>query len=146
MFLPAGILKWQVEQTRDRLAILMEDVIKEEKNVISRAPQILNNVKITLFELGKAHLKLRNRWLFERELAKNIARCFDEIVRRQSKDSSTAIYSKTLQQRVETQANLSMMLQHDFDTIPSKIKAQHQMVAALNEFINKDCSLTPCLD
>ena len=136
MFLPAGVLKWHVEQTRERLAVLMEDVIEEEENVISSAPGNLYNLKRTLFELGKTHRKLHQRWLFERELAENITRCFDEIARRQSKDHSIPDYSRTLRQRVETQVNSSMMLQYNFEEIPSKIKAYHRMVTTLGEYVD----------
>jgi hypothetical protein len=130
MFLPVYILKWQLEQARDRLTALMQKVLEEEKKLISKDPEALKDIKGRLFELGKTHLELRNRWLFGRELAGNLTQCFNEITMRHSpnNNSTKTSYSKTLQQRVSTQLTLSEMLKHDFETIPSKIKAQHQMV------------------
>ncbi|KIX05485.1 uncharacterized protein Z518_06357 [Rhinocladiella mackenziei CBS 650.93] len=135
MFLPAGILKWQVEQTRDRVAGLLEDVIEKEKVIFGMTNTFdVASIKNTLFEQGKKHLKLRNRWLFEQELAENMSRCFDEIARRQTRSgnsrNSPPTYSRILLQRVQTLVSLSRMLKQDLATIPSKIQAQHQMVTS----------------
>jgi hypothetical protein len=61
MILPAGILRWQVEQSRDRLTDLIENVISEKEKVTLRTLEDLDAVKTTLFELGKVHIMLRNR-------------------------------------------------------------------------------------
>jgi len=128
MYLPVKILKWQVEQVRDGIMSLMQRVLDGEKGVTSGNTQALKGAKAQLFELGMEHLKLRNRWLFAKELAANLMKCFDEIVISSSSNAGKASYSKTLRQRVETQIALAEMLRHDLETIPSKVKTQHQMV------------------
>lgn len=128
MFLPVRILKWQVEQVRDGIMSLMQRVLDGEKGVASGNTQALKGAKARLFELGMEHLKLRNRWLFAKELAANLMKCFDEIVMSSNSNAGKASYSKILRQRVETQIALSEMLKHDLETIPSKVQTQHQMV------------------
>jgi len=146
LFLPVSILKKQMEQVRDGLTVLMKRVLEEERNVVSKDPDDLGIVRGQLFELEKTHLMLHDRWLFGQELARNLAKCFDEIPRRESKDNSTAAYSKVLLQRLETQVTLSKMLNPSFNTIPSKIRAQHRMVLISSQFFDLDRSLTMLLD
>lgn len=128
MFLPVSILKWQVEQTKSKLVDLLERVADEETKVAAGAPKDLDSIRNTLFILGKSHRQLRNRWIFEQELAGNITKCFDYIGRQQIKHTGSTLYSNTLRERVEDQVHLSMLLKHDFDGIPSKIKEQHKRV------------------
>ncbi len=128
MFLPVSILKWQVEQVREELMNLMKRVLEGEKKVASGDINALKGAKVRLFEVGMEHLKLRNRWLFAKELAANLTKCFDEIAIAGNSNTSQATYSKTLRDRVETQITLSEMLKHDLETIPSKVQTQHQMV------------------
>jgi hypothetical protein len=64
MFLPVRILCWQVEQVRDGLTKLMERVLNSEKGVAEGDINTLKGAKMRLFERGKEHLRLRNRWLF----------------------------------------------------------------------------------
>lgn len=137
MFLPVCILKNEVEQVGRELKKLKKLVLEGEDRVLSKDPRSLDHVKNGLFGLDKTHLKIRDRWLFGKGLAENLAKCFGEISRRQGKDndggsSSKAIYSKILMQRVETQIAMSNILQLDLDAIPSKIKQQHKMVPISN--------------
>jgi hypothetical protein len=130
MFLPVCILKNEVEQVGRELKKLKKLVLEGEDRVLYKDPGELDHVKNGLFGLEKTYLKLRDRWLFGKGLAENLAKCFGEISRLQGKDDggSKAIYSKILTQRVETQITLSNMLQLDLDAIPSKIKQQHGTV------------------
>jgi len=128
MFLPVRILCWQVEQVRDGLTKLMERVLNSEKGVAEGDINTLKGAKMRLFERGMEHLRLRNRWLFAKDLAANLTKCFDEIAISDNVHSSKARYSKTLRDRVQTQISMSEMLKHDLETIPSKVQTQHQMV------------------
>jgi hypothetical protein len=134
MFLPVRILKWQIEQVRDGLMKLMQRVLDGEKRVASGDINALKGAKTRLFEVGMEHLKLRNRWLFAKELAANLTKCFNEIAISGNSNTSKANYSKTLRDRVETQIALSEMLKHDLETIPSKVQTQHQMASIPNYF------------
>ncbi|PMD46971.1 hypothetical protein L207DRAFT_522437 [Hyaloscypha variabilis F] len=136
MFLPVRILKNEVEQVGRELKELKKLVLKGDDRLLSKDLASLDCVKNELFELGKTHLKLRDRWLFAKGLAENLVKCFSEIARLQEKDigsnssssGSKATYSKILMQRVETQMAMSDILQLDLDAIPPKIKQQHKTI------------------
>lgn len=128
MFLPVTILKQQTQTIATNVKDLLKIVLEEKKNILSKNPRKLNEMKVTLFWLEKLHLEQQYRWLFAQELAENLVKCFAEILRRHASDTNRAAYSKTLRQRVETQQTLLKMLRHDFNTISAKIATQHQMV------------------
>lgn len=129
MILPACLLRWQVEQTREGLANLTDVIMDTDKILTYGSPSDLGSIRSKLFQLGKEHLMLHRRWLFEQELAANLTRCF-EIIEKRTNQDQPAKYSKTLRQKVQIQENLSRTLQHDLDTTPWKIRAQHTMVAS----------------
>lgn len=128
MFLPVAILKQQTQVIAKNVKDLLEEVLEKEITIHVNDPRKLDLMKKTLFRLERSHLEQKNKWLFAQELAENLVKCFTEILRRQASNSNRIVYSKTLRQRVETQQTLLKMLRHDFDTIPAKITAQHQMV------------------
>jgi hypothetical protein len=145
MFLPVCILKIEVERVGGEPTKLKKLVQKGEDRVLSKDPGELGQVKNELFRLGKTHLKLRDRWLFGKGLAENLAKCISEISRLQRKgdDGSKAIYPKTLTQTVETQIALCNVQQLDPDAIPSRIKQQHRTVPIpYSKTLIGICSLT----
>ena len=132
MILPSSILQWQVEQTRDGLTSLSKKILEqEEKLLVKSGPPEFEAIRNAIFDLGKNHMVLRRRWLFEQGLATSLIRCFDKIEQRSSREQQ-AKYSETLRQRVQIQEELSKTLQHDLDTTPGKIKAQQAMVRNLS--------------
>jgi hypothetical protein len=132
MILPASVLRWQVEQTGDGLTTLSEKILDQEKKLLVKSgPPKFEAIRNTIFDLGKNHMMLHQRWLFEQGLATSLIRCFDKIEQRSSREQH-AKYSETLRQRVQIQEELSKTLQHDLNTIPGKIKAQQAMVRNLS--------------
>ncbi|KAH0565721.1 hypothetical protein GP486_000885 [Trichoglossum hirsutum] len=132
MILPAGVLQWQVEHTRDGLISLGEKILHQEKKLLIKpGPPKFDDIRNTIFDIGKNHMMLHRRWLFEQGLATSLIRCFDKIEQRSSREQH-AKYSETLRQRVQIQEELSKALQHDLDTIPEKIKAQQAVVRNLS--------------
>ncbi|KAK6330308.1 hypothetical protein TWF730_004801 [Orbilia blumenaviensis] len=127
MFLPACLLQWQVQQTRDRVNYLSNDILAQDDKLTSGKAKSLEEMRKLLFQLEKQHLALYRRWSFEQDFAAKLLQCFQTIERRASKDE-VATYSQRLSQQVRTQNDLSGTLKHDLDTIPGKLKFQHGMI------------------
>ncbi|KAK6541116.1 hypothetical protein TWF694_008489 [Orbilia ellipsospora] len=127
MFLPSCLLQWQVQETRDRVNSLTENILAQDDKLTAGQSRALEKTRSALFELEKTHLTLSRRWSFEQDLAAKLLECFRVIERRASRDDE-AFYSRKLRQHVQTQNNLSATLRHDLDTIPGKIKFQHGMI------------------
>jgi hypothetical protein len=128
MVVPSCLLRLQVEQSREELRLLTEDIMNEDKRLTCGSLNGLENTRKTLFQLEKRHLMIYRRWLFEQELATNLTRCFDMIELRGASQDQRAMYSEILRQGIQIQGKLSKTLQHDLETVPGKIRAQHTMV------------------
>lgn len=85
------------------------------------------DIRTNLFQMRKSHLMLNRRWLFARELAKNLAKCFERIEMRMSVEEPVA-YSVTLKNDVLSQEAILGSLLHDLETTPMMIEAQQRMV------------------
>ncbi|KAK6533053.1 hypothetical protein TWF281_007213 [Arthrobotrys megalospora] len=127
MFLPACLLQWQVQQTRDRVNCLSDNILAQDDKLSGGQAKSLERMRSLLFQLEKQHLSLYRRWSFEQDLAAKLLQCFQVIERRASKEEMVT-YSQKLSQQVRTQNDLSGTLKHDLDTIPGKLKFQHGMI------------------
>ncbi|KAF3128853.1 hypothetical protein TWF703_009228 [Orbilia oligospora] len=103
MFLPACLLQWQVQETRDQVNTLSDRILAQDDKLAGRKTEGLEN------------------------LAAKLLQCFQTIERSASKEE-VATYSRKLCQQVRTQNDLSGTLKHDLDTIPGKLKFQHGMI------------------
>ncbi|KAI1101939.1 hypothetical protein F4804DRAFT_354092 [Jackrogersella minutella] len=129
MFLPIQILKRQAHDIRVKITELLDSVVREEERLLTDKLRA-DYTKIQLFGYEKTHLQLQTRSRFVRELADNISKCFDEIIKRHGGKERNMKYSTTLRQRVEAQTILCKMMQPNLDAIPTKLEAQHRMVDA----------------
>ncbi|KAF3202758.1 hypothetical protein TWF106_002285 [Orbilia oligospora] len=127
MFLPACLLQWQVQETRDQVNTLSDRILAQDDKLAGRKTEGLESMRSLLFQLEKLHLTLYRRWSFEQDLAAKLLQCFQTIERSASKEE-VATYSRKLCQQVRTQNDLSGTLKHDLDTIPGKLKFQHGMI------------------
>ncbi|EPS41010.1 hypothetical protein H072_5130 [Dactylellina haptotyla CBS 200.50] len=127
MFLPSCLLQWQVQETRDKVNTLAEDILAQDDKLTNGLAKSLEEMRRELFKLEKRHLVLQRRWTFEQDLASKLLQCFQVIERRASRDD-VATYSRKQRQHVQTQNDLSGTLRYDLDTIPGKIKFQHGMI------------------
>lgn len=85
------------------------------------------DIRTNLFQMRKRHLMLNRRWFFARELARNLAECFERIEMRMSVEEPVA-YSVTLKNDVLSQEAILESLSHDLETTPMIIEAQQRMV------------------
>ena len=127
MFLPVAMLRWQVEQISDELTKMKKDMIKQDEELVTQNMCDFKNIRTSLFHLRKRHFMLNRRWLFAREMAKNLTSCFDRIEKRNSTEEPVA-YSATLRDTVLSHEAFLGSLLHDLDTTPLRIEAQQTMV------------------
>ncbi|KAK7398624.1 hypothetical protein QQX98_011984 [Neonectria punicea] len=129
MFLPAVLLRWQVEQITTELNSIKAKIMKDAvllSSTINDAKDIRNNV----FEMRRNHHMLHRRWIFARELADNLVRCFNKIERRNCSETNVVKYSATLREMVQAQDDILKTLLHDLDATVPRIEAQQTTVSS----------------
>lgn len=129
MILPVSLFRWQVELLVVELEGLTRNVLNEEEklNSIFQLAE-LDTIRRRIFELGKIHVNLRRKWLFERELADTLLQYFSIIERQHAMEEVRPKYSETLRRRVQTDDHLCKSLEYDLDSIPLKIESQRKVV------------------
>ncbi|KPM38527.1 hypothetical protein AK830_g8045 [Neonectria ditissima] len=115
MFLPAVLLRWQVEQITTNLNSIKAKIMKQDAVLLSSTINDAKNIRNNVFEMRRNHLMLHRRWTFARELADNLVRCFDKVEKRNSSETNMVKYSATLREMVEAQDDILKTLLHDLD-------------------------------
>lgn len=138
MLLPVVLLRWQVEQITTRLTFIKAEIMNQDKNLVSPTqdenlvfPTIekVSDMRNKVFKMQQSHVMLHRRWTFARELTDNLARCFDKIEKRNSKENNVMEYSATFRDIVQAQDDILKTLLHDLDTTLSRIQAQQTNVS-----------------
>ena len=112
MFLPVAMLRWQVQQISDELTKIKEEIIRQDEDLVTKDMRDFKNIRTNLFKMRKRHLMLNRRWLFAKELARNLTQCFDMIERRNSIEEPVA-YSTVLRNKpLRMEAQQTMVRVH----------------------------------
>ncbi|KAL1874774.1 hypothetical protein VTK73DRAFT_193 [Phialemonium thermophilum] len=129
MFLPVSFLRWQTDQIKSGLNGLRIDIAAQGEKVSTANASGLAGLRESLYKMRRTYLSLHARWSLAKDLASNVARCFDILEQRaNSRDEDPITYSRVLRNKLRSEsANLDLLL-HDLDAMPMRMDAQQTML------------------